>query len=103
DDARLIQHRVAIVPVVVRDTVDHVVVRRTARAADTYGEEPAAWLALHAGRDREKRVEVPTAERNLQDAFSVDVVIQLVRELDKRRHAGDGDGFRLCAHFHPEV
>src|SRR5207247_3421420 len=60
-------------------------------SSDVCSSDLAAHLTLNARRDREQRVEVSAAQRNLIDALLVDVVIQLVGELDERAHAFDRD------------
>src|SRR4029078_12337860 len=63
DDAGLVEDRIAVVAIVVRNALGHVVGPRVPGAADADGEEAAAWIALDTGRDAEQRVEVAAAER----------------------------------------
>ena len=99
----LVHDRVAVIDLVVRDPVDHEVVRRGSRAADVHALKPAARPVLDARHDVEQRVEIAAAERHRFDPLRVDAAIELVGELDDRRRGFDGDRFRLRAHFELEV
>ncbi len=82
DDAGLAHGDATVVAVVVRDAVDHEVVRRGPRAADVHALESTARPVLDARHDVEQRVEVAAAERHRLDPLRVDAVVELVRELD---------------------
>ena len=103
DHAGSAERDVAVVAVVVRDSVHHEVVRLGALAADVDGLEAATGGALHPGHDAEQGVEVAPVEGHLVHALLVYVGVQLVRELDRGSHALDRDLFGQLAEGQAEI
>ena len=74
----LVQDRITVEAVVVRNAIHQEVVGGAPRAVDVDGQEPAAGHALNARNDSQQGIDVATADRQIGDAVLIDESIQAV-------------------------
>src|SRR5439155_4967249 len=71
----LIDGRIAVVTVIVVETINEIVVRSCARAIDADSQEPTSGGALHARCDRQQRIEIAPIQRHVFDLQTIYVVV----------------------------
>src|SRR3954470_6786185 len=70
---------IAIVPIVVVEAVDEVIIRGGPGTVDADGKEAATLLPLNARRNRQQRVEVPPIDWNVLDLRVIHIVVVVWR------------------------